>query len=155
MLEYGSISKTEKALGYGKDTLRKKINREGYTFNKNTKQYELLESEEGVKSKEERVKPVSPTNAITQVVTGSYMPKIKQNESIFSNREIGILYKLIKEYELKEQIRLTDEEKGKLDNRNIRVYVEHFNKFAGWCKVQGITQADALFEAINLLMKKY
>lgn len=54
MLEYGSISKTEKALGYGKDTLRKKLNRSGYTFNKNTKQYELLESKIGLKIQEKK-----------------------------------------------------------------------------------------------------
>jgi hypothetical protein len=34
-----STAKVEKELGFGKDTLRKKLNREGYSYNKSLKQY--------------------------------------------------------------------------------------------------------------------
>lgn len=147
LVEHQSIARVEKILGYGKDTLRKKLNKKGYKFNRETKQYETTEEVQ-------QVEPV-PKKDIVQVVTGSYTPKIYDHEPQFSEKQLGILHRIIKEYELKERIALVDEDKGELGNRNVRVYVDHFNKFSNWCKGQGITQADALHEAISMLMKKY
>lgn len=149
LLEVNSISQVEKLLGYGKDTLRKKLNRKGYKFNKLTRQYELVDS---AKQEEEKI---SPKKDVAQVVTPSYMPKVHVPKNEFTNTQIEILHRMIKEYELKEHIRVSEASKGDLGNRNVRVYVEHFNQFSNWCKSQGITQADGLYEAINMLMKKY
>lgn len=148
LAEGNSIAQVEKILGYGKDTLRKKLNRKGYKFNKVSKQYESVELQE------QEVKQV-PKKDMVQVVTPSYTPNVYQHQTQFSDKQIEILHRIIKEYELKEKISLVVEDKGELGNRNVRVYVEHFNKFSNWCKSQGITQADGLYEAINLLMKQY
>lgn len=43
-----SIAKLERELGYGKDTLRKKLNRAGYSYNKTLKQYVTQENTESV-----------------------------------------------------------------------------------------------------------
>lgn len=149
LLEVNSISQVEKLLGYGKDTLRKKLNRKGYKFNKLTRQYELIDSAE------QEEKKISPKKDIAQVVTPNYTPKVYTTKTEFTNTQIEILHRMIKEYELKEHIKVSEASKGNLGNRNVRVYVEHFNQFSNWCKSQGITQADGLYEAINMLMKKY
>lgn len=155
LLEVNSIAQVEKLLGYGKDTLRKKLNRQGYKFNKETRQYEFVGVEDpGVKVKSEKVKQ-SPKQEIAQVVTDSYTPKVYEYETRFTDSQIDILHRMIKEYELKERISLVAEDKGELGNRNVRVYVEHFNKFSNWCKSMNMTQADGLYEAINMLMKQY
>lgn len=149
LLEGNSIAQVEKILGYGKDTLRKKLNRHGYKFNKETRQYEILKIEVCEKN------IVSPKNESTSVVTDSYRVDNNVPGKVFTNRQLEVIYKLINEYELKERIKITDIDKGELGNRNVRVYVDHFNEFSNWCKQRGVTQADALYEAINVLMKKY
>lgn len=148
LAEGNSIAQVEKILGYGKDTLRKKLNRKGYKFNKVSKQYEIVELQE------QEVKQV-PKKDMVQVVTPSYTPKVYTYETQFSEKQIDILHKIIKEYELKERVSIVAEDKGELGNRNVRVYVEHFNKFSNWCKSMNMTQADGLYEAINMLMKQY
>lgn len=148
LLEEKSIAKVEKLLGYGKDTLRKKLNRQGYKFNKLTMQYELVEPPE------QDQKQV-PKKDIVQVVTPSYKPKVYTHQTNFTGEQVEILHRMIKEYELKERISIVAEDKGELGNRNVRVYVEHFNKFSDLCKKMNVTQADMLYEAINLLVEKY
>lgn len=147
LLEGNSIAQVEKILGYGKDTLRKKLNRQGYKFNKITRQYEFI-----TKQDEKDL----PKKDITQVVKHSYIPKkVYTSETLFTDKQLDILHKIIKEYELKEKISIVAEDKRELGNRNVRVYIDHFNKFSNWCKSMNMTQADALYEAINMLMNKY
>lgn len=50
-----SIAKLERELGYGKDTLRKKLNRAGYSYNKTLKQYVTQENTESVILKEKDI----------------------------------------------------------------------------------------------------
>jgi hypothetical protein len=147
LLELNSISQVEKTLGYGKDTLRKKLNRQGYRYNKDSKQYELRDINLQLKDV-----PV-PKKDITQVVTHSYEMKKDNGNSRLTDKQIDVLHRIIKEYELREQIKISHLDKGELGNRNVRVYIDHFNQFANWCKSQGITQADGLYEAINMFMK--
>lgn len=125
----------------------KKLNRRGYKFNKITKQYELIGPGE---QKEEKI---LQKKEVSQIVTPSYIPKIYTPKTEFTNKHVEILHRMIKEYELKEHIRVSDANKGELGNRNVGVYIDHFNQFSNWCKSHGITQADGLYEAINILMK--
>lgn len=153
LIDGNSIAQVEKILGYGKDTLRKKLNRLGYKFNRETKQYEYVGAAEQVEKLE--IKKV-PKKEITKLVTDSYMPKvIEDQEPIFKQDEIEILHKLIREYQLKQDISSVEIENDRLDNRNVRVYVEHFKMFSNWCKSMNVTQADMLKKAIDMLMSKY
>lgn len=146
-----SLAATEKELGYGKDTLRKKLNRAGYHFNKKTRQYVHDEKEIELTLEAPAIRKVHPVTKknITDVVTPSY----PQQESHFSLNEIEILHKIIKEYQIRESIQFVGgEPNGTLVNRNIRVYKEQYDTFSTWCKANNLTQASALYKAIELLM---
>ena len=132
-------------LGKGKEWARRTLSKQGYKYNRKTNQYELKNDSETTK---EIAKVVERTQ-ITKVVTDSY-PHQKQQ---FKAQDIDILYKIIAEYKIREQIRNTHIEDDRLENRNIRVYVEHYKQFANWCKENNITQADALRMAIDKLIK--
>lgn len=92
---------------------------------------------------------------MVQVVTHSYKPKVRSYDTNFTQEQIQLLHRMMKEYELKERVSISADDKGELGNRNVRVYVEHFNKFSDLCKKLGVTQADMLYEAINMLVEKY
>lgn len=138
-----SMAQIERELGYGKDTLRKKLNRHGYKLNRQCRQYELL----AIDTQSNCNSEIVPKSNITSKVTSGYI------DSRFDESDMTILYKIIEEYKLKESIRVVESNiDDKLDNRNIRVYVNHYKQFANWCKENNITQADALRKAIDLLM---
>lgn len=143
-----SITKVEQQLGYGKDTLRKKLNRMGYKFNKEIKQYEYTGEDKPEQLSVTKVVTSKPTlvqtTSVTDVVKHSYT-------ELFMESEIEILKRMIKEYQARERIQST-ENRGTLKNRNIRVYGEQYDQFAEWCKQNNLTQADALYKAIDLLM---
>lgn len=81
---------------------------------------------------------------------------VTHSNGVFDVEEIDILHKLIQEYKVRQLIQSdSEEDKGKTINRNIRVYEKQFDIFATWCKENNCTQADALYTAINLLMKEY
>lgn len=151
MLSTGlSIAATEKELGYGKDTLRKKLNRAGYHFNKELKQYVPDSNETTTATPVIRNPKLITDKPITNVVTPSY----PQYETHFSLNEIEILHKIIREYQIKDSIQsIGGEPTGTLVNRNIRVYKEQYDTFSNWCKANNLTQASALYKAIELLMK--
>lgn len=142
-----SISRVEKELGFGKDTLRKKLNRQGYHFNKDLRQY------------------VADTETIP-VVEKSVPESIKKNQkpmvqvsipsytTSFTEQQMDVLRRMIKEFQAREQIQATTS-RGIVKNRNVRVYTEQFDIFADWCRRNNITQADALFKAIETLMNSF
>lgn len=138
-----SISKVEKDLGFGKDTLRKKLNRSGYHFDKESRQY-ILDGEPAPAVPATVKKNPQP---VAQVSTHSY-------KTPFTEQQVDVLHRMIKEFQAREQIQATVS-RGTVKNRNIRVYTEQFDVFADWCKQNNITQADALFKAIEALMNSF
>lgn len=152
-----SMPKVEKELGAGKDTLRRKLNRLGYHFDKSTRQYvadkevkeqvtdSIIKSPMNLSPKE-----TTTDKPITDVVIPGYP---STSGSPFATNEIDILRKMIKEYQARDTIQAREnEDRGTLGNRNIRVYKEQYDTFATFCKANNITQADALYKAIELLM---
>lgn len=147
-----SISKVEKELGFGKDTLRKKLNRHGYHFDKDLRQY--VADTETTPSVEKPAKPVAVPapikknpEPVAQVSTPSYTAP-------FTEQQVDVLHRMIREFQAREQIQATTS-RGTVKNRNVRVYTEQFDVFADWCKQNNITQADALFKAIEALMNSF
>lgn len=116
----------------------------GYKYNRKTNQYILRDD---ITKEEVKLHEVKK-ETVTKVVTDSY-PHQKQQ---FKADDIDVLYKIIEEYKLREKIRNTYIADDRLENRNIRVYVEHYKRFANWCKENNITQADALRMAIDKLL---
>lgn len=128
----GSISSFEREYGYGKDTIRKKINRLGYVYIKNKKKFVLQEK-----------------TIITQESNERNLNKTVLN---FNNEELEILKKIIDEYKRKnEKIKF----EGEIIIRSFRTYKLIIDKFIVFCKDNDLKQQDALAKALNDFMKNY
>lgn len=133
LLTHKTVGEVEKALGYGKDSIRKKVGK-AYTFNRKINQY------------------VPKDNVVTDVVTVSYAPPSAPTPvNMFNADQLEILHKIIREYQAREHIQ-ESKPQGTIVNRNIRVYKEQYDQFASFCKANNITQADALYKAIGTLL---
>lgn len=139
-----SVEQASQELGKGKEWARRQLSSMGYKYNRNTKQYELKDITKATEIKQEK-------QEITKVTTNSYEMKT-QEQKIFNDSDIDILYKLIEEYKIRNTVMSNKAENDTLANRNIRVYKNHYEKFANWCKANNLTQADALKKAIDLLL---
>lgn len=139
-----SVEQASQELGKGKEWARRQLSAQGYKYNRNTKQYELKEINKVAEVKQEK-------QEITKVTTNSYKVKT-QEQKIFNDSDIAILYKLIEEYKIRNTVMSDRADNDILANRNIRVYKNHYEKFANWCKANNLTQADALKKAIDLLL---
>ena len=103
-----------------------------------------------LRSIEETIEGVAQNCANLFILTQYQHP---QQKPLFTVEQVDILQQIIKEYQTRQQIQsVADQNKGKTINRNVRVYEKQFEAFANWCKVNNVTQADALYKAIDLIM---
>lgn len=142
-----STSAVEKKMKVGKDTIRKKLNRAGYTYNKALNCYEKREN-------------------ITEINNNSYITQnnIKENKSKKSSKiiksdyeenltreEISYIKMLYSQY-LKKQS-LNDIKIEEIITRSIRVDKKIMNLFADYCKKNNLNQARALSKALMDFIK--
>lgn len=150
----------EKKLGYAEGTARRKLVDAGYKYSRRDKKYILKEVEQ---TKEKKINNQMKLKDGETVVTGSggVIPSQKKENEVMTRKEmqtftldqVDVLRKIIREYQIRERVQqIPEEEKGKTINRNVRVYAKQFDIFADWCKENNLTQADGLYEAINMLM---
>lgn len=146
LIETGDkVSAAEKKLGFGDGQARKKLSKAGYKFDRSVNKYVLKDN------------TITGSNAVMHHQEQS--PRQNQKEAVvykqaFTEEQVDILQQMISEYIVRQEIQANAEiDKGKTINRNVRVYEKQFEVFANWCKVNNVTQADALYKAISLLMK--
>lgn len=116
-----------------------------------------------------KAKPIQelPKEEVLQVVNPCYnepqqVKMVVQEQQVepmqrFSESDLDILVKIIAEYKVKDNIRGGNQQEyqGTIKNRNIRLYEEHYNEFAKWCKENNLTQANALRMAIDMFMDSF
>lgn len=155
-----TVAEAEKYLGYREGKLRKQLSKAGYKCDRKLNQYILKDevvTDSNAMLQEKKIQEVKE-----QLVTHSNgLTKIQVNKKdmlsiqAFTLEQVEILQQMINEYIVRQQIQLdSDIDKGKTINRNIRVYEKQFEVFASWCKTNNVTQADALYKAINMLMNQ-
>lgn len=154
-----TVIEAEKHLGYSEGTLRKKLSKAGYKCDRKLNQYI---PKDGIVTSSN---PILQEGKIQEVkgglVTRSNGATLKQEKKkdrrstqSFTVEQMDILNQMINEYIVRQHIQSdVNIDKGKTINRNVRVYEKQFESFAKWCKVNNVTQADALYKAINLLMQ--
>lgn len=129
----GSISKFERENGYGKDTVRKQLNKIGYVYKKDIKQFVLQDN----------------TN-ITQVQNKSKKSnnknKLKQSNDKFDDEEIQILKEIIYKYKNKNKDENFD---GEIVTRSFRTYKNVLDNFVKYCKENRLKQQDAIAQALK------
>lgn len=125
-----STSKLEKEMQLGKDTLRKKLNRAGYKFSKDLKQY----------IKEELV---------TLDNTVSYRSEsdvYNSKEEKLNAEEINFIKMLYKQHQ--QQKNLNNTEIDEVIVRSIRVSKKSMDLFSTYCKNNKLNQTKALSKAL-------
>ena len=161
-----SVSKFEKSLGFGKDTLRKRLNRAGYKLNKDLKQFELLDNTQIThlnndtntivipekKHKETHDNTKKDTNKTPNTKHNiTHNNTTEDNNINFTAEEIQILKVLINNYK-KSQCQ-TLKLDGKIVTRSFRSYQTVMNSFVQYCKENNLCQKTAFAEALLEYMK--
>ena len=147
-----STAKIEKEMQLGKDTLRKKLNRAGYHYNKNLKQYikENFVTQNNIVSytKEKDVyntKEDINKNGDTEIMDIKFNKK-KSSEEKLNAEEINFIKMLYKQHKENEIINNT--EINKVIVRSIRVDQNAMDLFAKYCKENNLNQAKAISKAL-------
>lgn len=155
-----TVTEAEKHLGYSEGSLRKKLSKAGYKCDRKLNQYipkdsEVTDSNHALQENEIQETKKTLVTHSNGVTLKQEKKKDMLSTQSFTVEQMDILHQMINEYIVRQQIQSdVDINKGKTINRNVRVYEKQFEVFASWCKANNITQADALYKAINMLMNQ-
>lgn len=157
-----SVTKLERALGLGKDTLRKKLNRANYKFNKELKEFVLDNNTEvtqkGITQRNTRIILNKKENVLqdntykTQMKESEITPDNTEVTQGFSDEDIKILKSMIKNYKEVEVERV--ELQGKITTRSFRTYEKVVDMFVKYCNDNKLIQKDAIAQAMLEFMEK-
>lgn len=179
-----SITKAEKELNYGKDTLRKKLNRANYFYHKDKNEFimdntnvtqsithtenKVITQTHNTKITQDKTSDTaknSITQSITQpitqtkkeVITQEHNTKITQPRA-FTDEDFEIMFKLIDEYKSMDKIKEKQIEipcdDSELTTRSFRSYKSVFESFSKYCKDNNLQQKDAVAEALLTFINK-
>lgn len=157
-----SMAQIEKEMKVGKDTLRKKLNRNNFKYDKNLKKYVYVTSEthsntpkkESEKKLIENNNNIDITRSITKKETKENSNSIKNNVPeghLFTEEEITILKNIIKNYKLCTTDVVLD---GEIVTRSVRTYKNVLDRFAQYCKDNKLSQKDSIAIALIDFMKR-
>lgn len=157
-----SMAQIEKEMKVGKDTLRKKLNRNNFKYDKNLKKYVYVTSEthSNIPKKEIEKKLIENNNnrditrSITKKETKENSNSIKNNVPeghLFTEEEITILKNIIKNYKLCTTDVVLD---GEIVTRSVRTYKNVLDRFAQYCKDNKLSQKDSIAIALIDFMKR-
>lgn len=133
-----SVAKVERELGMGKDSIRQRLKRNGYTYNKELKQFVN----------------VNLTKNITQNNTMcSNAEKDSSIKKTLTKEEIDFVKNLYKQHLITQKI-TQDNKETNLITRSVRVEAEVINSFAKYCKKNNIKQSIALKIALQNFMNQ-
>lgn len=142
-----SISEIEKEMQFGKDTLRKKLRKLNYKFDRKQKLY--------VKDTTDNTKNNVINNTHNIKNNTNNKNESKRDITIFNENEIKTLKEMIKIYENKKiEIENVDYENSKVVVRSFRSYEKILDAFASFCKKNELNQKDAIATALSDFMKK-
>lgn len=160
--EGSSIATIERELNFGKDTLRKRLNRGGYKYNKDRKRFIF---DEDLSNKFNSYTKANKPTANTIAAPEKVVPKevehtenteiTQQNKRALTDEDFEILLRMIDDYKLKEKRETLKYEKNDstVITRSFRSYKQVLDNFANFCKKNNLAQKDALADAIMLFMR--
>lgn len=147
LVEGKSISEIEKEFGFGKDTLRKKLRKLNYKYDRKQKLY-VKDTTDNTKNN-----VINNTNNIKN--NANNKNESRRAITIFNENEIKTLKEMIKIYENKKiEIENLDYENSKVVVRSFRSYEIILDTFASFCKQNELNQKDAIATALSDFMKK-
>lgn len=145
-----STAKIEQEMQLGKDTLRKKLNRAGYKYNKNLNCYEKRNNITDINNNsyitQNNIKENKLKKDNNKIIKNNYNIKKVDNEEKLNIEEIKFIKMLYSQY-LEKQA-LNNIEIEEIITRSVRVDKKIMNKFAIYCKKNNLNQARALTKAL-------
>lgn len=164
--EGSSIATIERELNFGKDTLRKKLNKAGYKYNKDRKRF-IFDEElfNKFNSYTKSTKSTKTSTATTIANTENVAPKevehtnnteiTQENKRALTDEDFEILFKIIDDYKLKNKRETLRYEKddSTVITRSFRSYKKVLDNFANFCKKNNLAQKDAVADAFMLFMR--
>lgn len=157
-----SIAKVERELKFGKDTLRKKLNRTGYMYNKNLNQF-ILDDNTNTTQHITYAEKNNITKPITQHITHTEKQSITQSNNThvtqpspraFTDEDFNILFELIDNYKAKKKTIVIPKNDSEITTRSFRSYKNVFDSFSEYCKNNNLNQKDAIAEALISYISK-
>lgn len=148
-----STAQIEKEMKVGKDTLRKKLNRANYIYNKDLKQYELISNTEitlsVITQQNTDVLHKNNTSATQSVITQK-VKRVTQEKIELTEDEINILKIITRNYKISNR---SYELEGEIVTRSVRTYKNVLEQFASYCKENNLSQKDSIALALIDFMK--
>lgn len=148
-----STAQIEKEMKVGKDTLRKKLNRANYRYNKDLKQYELVSNTEVTLSviTQQNTDVLHKNNtSATQSVITQKVKSVTQEKIELTEEEINILKIITRNYKISNR---SYELEGEIVTRSVRTYKNVLEQFASYCKENNLSQKDSIALALIDFMK--
>lgn len=143
-----STAKLEKEMQLGKDTLRKKLNRAGYKFSKDLKQYikeDFVTQDNTVSYNKEKdvynKEKENAKNGDTEIMDIKFNKKKSSLEKL-TDDEINFIKMLYKQHQ--QQKNINDMKLEKIITRSIRVDQNAIESFADYCKKNNLNQSKVL-----------
>lgn len=152
-----SMAQIEKEMKVGKDTLRKKLNRNNYKYDKELKKYISVTNETLINTQEKRIETNNKKDVIQSVAKveskGNNIDTEKNvpQGHLFTEEEITILKSIIKNYKLSNTNISLD---GEVVTRSVRTYKNVLDKFSQYCKDNKLSQKDSIAIAFIEFMNK-
>lgn len=143
------LADAERQLGYGKDSIRQRLKRNGYIYNKQLNEVVLQDNTNTTQSKE---RVINNKDTYNPVSSSSIEPK---EQEIFTKEEILFLKELYTKHKLATQLTTqgVTQENEELITRSIRIDKTTINSFAQYCKDKNIKQSTALKIALKNFMQ--
>ncbi|WP_154698206.1 hypothetical protein [Clostridium botulinum] len=151
-----SIVKVEKNLGFGKDTLRRKIIRQGYTYDKKIHRF-IIDNNNSQNITKDKPNNSNPSNNLTHHITHEDLNS--KSERVLTNEDFQILFKMIDLYKYKtsnsnDKEILIDRKNEDITTRSFRSYKKVFDLFSAYCTDNKLNQKDAIADALISFISK-
>lgn len=139
-----SMTQIEKEMKVGKDSIRKKLNKNGYKFDNNKRQY--------IKIKENNNNEIPSVKKTKQeIIKSNDKTKSVPEEHFLTQEEINILKVIAKNYnKTNTEYKL----EGEIKARSFKTYKSVVDKFVGYCKENKLCQKDCIAIALLDFMNK-
>lgn len=141
-----SMAQIEKEMKVGKDSIRKKLNRNGYKFDNNKRQYiKIKENNSNIKG----ILGVKKTKQ--DIIKNDNKTKSVPEEHFLTQEEIKILKVIAKNYN---KMNTDYKLEGEIKARSFKTYKNVMDKFVAYCKENKLCQKDCIAIALLDFMNK-
>ena len=141
-----SMTQIEKEMKVGKDSIRKKLNRNWYKFNNNKRQYIKIKENNG------DIKGIPGVKKTKQdIIKNDNKTKSVPEEHFLTQEEIKILKVIAKNYN---KMNTDYKLEGEIKARSFKTYKNVMDKFVGYCKENKLCQKDCIAIALLDFMNK-